>query len=800
MFVLSCSDPNMNGTGARSSWGVWGRLQGSIPASIGNLDNLNFLDLQKNQLSGSIPPEIGALSSLTELDLSSNKLTGSIPASIGSLSNLTSLYLFFNKLSGSIPSTIGNLKNLTVLSLSGNEISGSIPPELGKLKSLTDLRMLENKLTDVIPPELNNLTHLQIFDITSNKLTGHLPGNICLGGSLVEFRASNNNLIGHIPKSLRNCSYLRQLRLRLNQLTGNISEDFRLLPNLFYVDLSFNNFYGELSKKWGSHNLTGLKMSNNKISGKIPSELEGATLLQLLDLSSNHLIGEIPKNLGKLGMLFFITLSDNKLSGNIPAEIGNLSNLEQLNLAKNNLSGSIPGQLGECVKLWNLNLSENLLQDGIPYEIGKLHFLQNLDLGKNLLTGEIPRQIGELQSLETLNLSHNRLSDLIPSSFNGMSSLVSVDISYNHLEGPLPNTKAFRDAPYEAYRDNRGLCGNKTGLMPCSPKNSNKPKGKKYKKVLLLVMVPFLGILLLMVVGIFLVLCKKVENTEKEPTARGVDNENLFAIWSYDGKMVYGNIIEATEDFNSKYCIGLGGYGTVYKAELPSGQVVAVKKLHSSHDGELANLRSFTSEIRALTEIRHRNIIKLYGFCSHPRHSFLVYEFLEGGSLEKILSNDEATLDFEWTKRVNVVRGIADALSYMHHDCSPPVIHRDISSKNVLLNSDYVAHISDFGTAGLLKPHSSNWTSFAGTIGYAAPELAYTMEVNEKLDVYSFGVLTLEVLMGKHPSDLISSLSSSLRLPSSLSSSSSSPPTAYDILLKDILDTRLPPPRNHMEE
>ncbi|XP_058200335.1 MDIS1-interacting receptor like kinase 2-like isoform X2 [Rhododendron vialii] len=239
--------------------------------------------------------------------------------------------------------------------------------------------------------------------------------------------------------------------------------------------------------------------------------------------------------------------------------------------------------------------------------------------------------------------------------------------------------------------------------------------------------------------------------------------------------------------------IGLRGeYGAVYRVELPSGQVVAIKKYPPSQDGELANLKSFMSEIQALTEIRHRHIIKLLGYCSHPRHSFLVYEFLEGGTLDKKLSCEEEALSLDWDKRINVIKGLADALSYMHHGCSPPVIHRDISSKNVLLNLKDVAYLSDFGTARLLNLHSSNWTSFAGTLGYAAPELAYTMEVNEKLDIYSFGVLTLEVVMGRHPGDLMSSLSSS--------SLDSSPPSSYGILLKDVLDKRLPLPRNQEEE
>ncbi|PSS19508.1 Leucine-rich repeat receptor-like protein kinase [Actinidia chinensis var. chinensis] len=167
---------------------------------------------------------------------------------------------------------------------------------------------------------------------------------------------------------------------------------------------------------------------------------------------------------------------------------------------------------------------------------------------------------------------------------------------------------------------------------------------------------------------------------------------------------------------------------------------------------------------------------------------------MDGGSLGKVLTTGDEAVELDWIKRVNVVKGVANALSYMHHDSSPPIIHRDISSKNILFDSKYTAHISDFGTARFVKPDTSNWTSFAGTIGYAAPELAYTMEVNTKCDVYSFGVLMLELIMGKHPGDLISSLSFS-----SLSSNSTSS-SAKGILLKDVLDQRLPPPRNQVTE
>nr|POE51370.1 mdis1-interacting receptor like kinase 2 [Quercus suber] len=596
---------------------------------------------------------------------------------------------------------------------------------------------------------------------------------------------SSFGLKGPIPKSLKNCSSLIRVRLDGNQLTGNIAEDFNIYPNLDYIDLSSNNLYGELSSKWGQcHNLTNLKISNNKISGRIPPELGNATMLGVLDLSSNHLLGKIPTDLGRLKSLLKLLLNNNQLSGIIPSEIGMLSVLDHCNLAANNLSGLIPKQLGECSRLLFLNLSRNTLDGSIPYDIGRLQSLQSLDVSQNLLVGEIPQQLGGMKQLETMNLSHNNLSGSIPFTFGDSASLTSIDISYNELEGPIPNITAFRKAPIAALKNNKGLCGNVAGLKAC-PKMIPNPPSKRHNQFLVIILISLLGTLffIFIIVGVSLLLRQRVKKTEDKP--REVHNDNLFAIWSYDGKMVYQNIIEATEEFDSKYCIGVGGFGSVYKAKLQESQVVAVKKLHPLLDGEISNQKAFVSEIHALTEIRHRNIVKLYGFCSHPKHSLLVYEFLEGGSLMKLLNSEEGAKTFDWIKRANVVKGVANALSYMHHDCSPPIIHRDISSKNVLLDLEYEAHISDFGTARLLKPNSSNWTSLAGTYGYMAPELAYTMEINEKCDIFSFGVLALEIIMGKHPGDLISSLSSSTF-------------TTCDMLLKDMLDQRLSLPINQV--
>ncbi|KAK8991611.1 hypothetical protein V6N11_062616 [Hibiscus sabdariffa] len=769
------------------------KFSGSIPKEIGNLTNLSYLSLFNNNISGSIPKEIGMLGSLEELYLYNNSLVGEIPSSIGNLSELLSLYLLKNKLSGSIPQEIGMLKSLKELDLAENNLVGSLPPSIGMLGSLVALKLCKNSLSGSIPAEINNLTNLKSFELSQNNFTGHLPQLVCHSGVLVNFTVNNNNFQGPIPKSFKNCISLFRVRLEHNQLTGNVSEDLGIYPNLNYLDLSDNKLIGELSSKWGRcHNLTSLRLSNNNISGEIPSELGKATQLQVLDLSSNHLTGGIPKELGQLKFLFKLMLNDNHLSGRIPPEIEMLSSLSNLNLAENNLNGSIPRWLSKFKTLLELNLSANRFSGGVPSEVGSLTFLQVLDLSQNLLIGEIPEQVGNLKSLEKLNFSHNKLFGRIPSTFDGMLSLVFVDISDNQFEGPLPHNKAFQEASFEAFGNNKGLCGNITGLESCSSNLNHDVDQKKKSKIVIATAVPILCTLsLVFIVFGILSFSQRIEKRSKN-MPRIVAIDNLFAICNYDGKMMYRNIVEATEEFDSKYCIGAGGYGSVYKAKLSNGQLVAVKKLHQLPEGGVVDQKAFYSEIQALTEIRHRNILKLHGFCSHPRHSFLVYEFLEGGSLEKILKSEEEATGFDWIKRINVVKGLANALSYMHHDCSPPVVHRDISSKNILLDSNYEAHVADFGAPRLLKPDSSNWTLFEGTIGYSAPELAYTMQVNEKCDVFSFGVLTLETLMGKHPADLISFMSSSS---SSLYPSCSPSETFSHLLVKDLLDRRLPSPR-----
>lgn len=530
--------------------------------------------------------------------------------------------------------------------------------------------------------------------------------------SLVRLELSSCGLNGSIPPQIGKLTELTHLDLSGNFLTGELPVSLANLTQLVELHLSQNHIYGSIPSKIGSmKNLIDLNLGDNHLVGAIPPSLSQLTKLTFLYLNGNQINGSIPLEIGNLENLIYLLLNDNNLTG-LSHGIGGLINLIYLSLSRNKISQPIPEELGNCSSLQHLDLSNNYFTGDIPIQIGDLA-LHRIDLSNNLLVGRIPSGFQNLRSLDYMNLSHNKLSGTIPSltySYNW----TLIDLSYNDLEGHIPFELQNASQP-GAFDHNKGLCGEIRGWPHCK-------KGHRIKMIIVISLSTILFLSFAVFGCLFLSAQKKRRDKKILPTeAAAPRHGDLFSIWGFDGRLVYEDIIKATKDFDIKYCIGAGGSSRVYKAQLPDGNVVALKKLHHLEIEEPAYIKSFKTEVQILSAIRHRDIVKLHGFCQHKKAMFLIYDYKERGNLCDMLRNEVGAVELDWIKRVNVVKSIAHALSYMHHDCNTPIIHRDISSNNILLDSELKAFVSDFGTAKLIYPNSSNQTLLAGTYGYIAP-------------------------------------------------------------------------------
>ncbi|KAF6994527.1 hypothetical protein CFC21_011204 [Triticum aestivum] len=706
------------------------RFIGVIPAEVGMASGLEFLSFATNNLSGEIPAIIGSLMNLKLLDLAENEFSGTIPRTIGNLTRLETLRLYNNKLTGRLPDELGNMRALQKISVSTNMLDGELPAGLVRLPNLVYIVAFDNFFSGTIPPISSR--QLTVVSMANNNFSGELPPGLCLSASrLMYLGLDSNQFTGTVPACYRNLTKLVRIRMSRNRLTGDVSQVLGLHPNLYYIDLSGNAFGGELPEHWAQfQSLLYLNLDRNKITGTIPPGFGDMAALKDLSLAANHLAGAIPPELGKLQLLN-VNLRHNMLSGPIPSTLGNVTTMLLLDLSGNELDGGVPVELTKLDRMWYLNLSSNNL------------------------TGAVPALLGKMSSLSDLDLSGNP-----------------------------------------------GLCGDVAGLKSCSLVSTGAGVGSRRHNIRLVLAVALsvVGALMFFVAAVALLLVRKKRRTDEdteETTASGSGTTDLQAsIWSKDVEFSFGEILAATEHFNEAYCIGKGSFGSVYHAKVPGGHSLAVKKLDVSETGDACwgiSEKSFENEVRALTHVRHRNIVKLHGFCATGGYMYLVYERVERGSLGKVLymGGERSGERFDWPARMRAIRGLASALAYLHHDCSPPMIHRDVSVNNVLLDAEYETRLSDFGTARFLAPGRSNCTSVAGSYGYMAPELAY-LRVTTKCDVYSFGVVAMEILTGKFPGGLISSLYSLDEAQAGVGKS------AALLLVRDLVDQRLDGPAEQM--
>ncbi|KAG9149327.1 hypothetical protein Leryth_003292 [Lithospermum erythrorhizon] len=721
------------------------QLSGSIPGELGNLQKLQKLLLWQNNLIGYISEEIGYCKSLVILDLSMNSLTGSIPQSLGQLSDLEELMLSNNNISGSIPSSISNATGLVQFQVDQNQLSGSVPAEFGNLTELQVFFAWQNKLQGSIPETLGGCRSLQALDLSHNYLTGSFPSSVFQLKNLSKLLLVSNDISGVIPTEIGQCSSLIRFRLVGNKVSGTIPKEIGLLDRLSFLDLSSNRLGGPVPDEMGNcKELQSLNLSNNSLSGVLPSSLSSLSKLQALDVSSNQFSGEIPDSYGQLISLSRLVLQKNMFSGLIPSTLGHCTGIQLLDLSSNHFSGSIPEEL---------------------FEIQALEIA--LNLSSNGLTGIIPLQITSLRKLSVLDLSDNRLAgDLI--ALGGLENLVSLNVSYNNFTGYLPDNKLFRQLTAIELTGNEGLCPH--GHDSCFLRNAanmvmgsnNRNYGSTWKLKLAIALLAIVAAILA-IIGIFAAL--RVRKINREDTDSELGGDSLPWQFTPFQKLNF-TIEEVLKCLVEANVIGKGCSGIVYRAELDNGEVIAVKKLWPSTKVSEYNCKnrsltttagvrdSFSTEVKTLGSVRHKNVVRFLGCSWNKNTRLLMYDYMPNGSLGSLI-HEKSGGCLEWELRFKIILGAAQGLAYLHHDCVPPIVHRDIKANNILIGLDFETYIADFGLAKLVddEDFGRSSTTVAGSFGYMAPEYGYMMKITEKSDVYSYGVVVLEVLTGKQPID-----------------------------------------------
>lgn len=653
------------------------------------------------------------------------------------------------------------------------------------------LNLAQNYYSGQLPPGLSNCKKLNFLDLNSNGLEGGIDDKIPVP-CMALFDVSGNSLSGPIPKfnhgycgptrfvigdSVRPSdpysAYIQYFRYRT---LVESSLPFSDNPNALYVlhDFSSNNFNGPLPslpvapERLGKQTVYAFVAGDNELTGSFPGALfdkcDQARGI-IVDASNNKLSGQIPNGLAMAcKSLVFLDVSSNQISGTLPPSISDLDSLMVLNLSWNPLQGSIPSSFGNMKAIKCLYLSGNNLNGSIPVSLDQLHSLQILELSSNSLTGEIPGGLGNLKNLTVLLLNNNKLSGQLPQELANVSTFSAFNASFNNLTGQLPlnNTmiecSSFLGNPLlhcpmlslsSASARQQGIPGE---MLNNAESPSSSPKQKKLNGSLNSIEIASItsAAAIVSVVAALVVLFFYTRKWKPRSRVSGTVRKEVIVFANIGVPLTFENVVYATGSFNASNCIGNGGFGATYKAEIAPGVLVAIKRLAV---GRFQGVQQFDAEIKTLGRLRHPNLVTLIGYHASETEMFLIYNYLPGGNLEKFIQ-ERSSRAVNWRILHKIALDIARALAYLHEQCVPRVLHRDVKPSNILLDEDYNAYLSDFGLARLLGTSETHATTgVAGTFGYVAPEYAMTCRVSDKADVYSYGVVLLELISDKKALD-----------------------------------------------
>ncbi|XWS37306.1 hypothetical protein CRYUN_Cryun19dG0031800 [Craigia yunnanensis] len=753
------------------------KFEGELPGEISNCKNLAILNIWGNNFTGTIPSQMGMISTLQGLFLGNNSFSSSIPESLLNLTNLAFLDLSKNKFGGEIQNIFGRftqvkflvlhgnsytgginssgilkLPNISGLDLSYNNFSGPLPVEISQMQSLNLLMLAYNQFTGGIPPEYGNLPQLQALDLSSNRLSGSIPPALGKLSSLLWLMLANNFLRGEIPPEIGNCTSLLWLNLANNQFSGRIPPEMAKIGRYATQTFESNRLRSDriiagsgeclAMKRWIPADYPPFSFVYTILTRKNCRSIWDR-LLKGHGLFPMCTAGSMESTLQISG---YLQLSGNQFSGEIPSDIGMLMNFSMLHLGFNDFNGKLPAQIGQ-----------------LPLVV--------LNITQNKFSGEIPAEIGNVKCLQNLDLSYNNFSGIFPTSFSKLTELSKFNISYNPLiSGAIPPTGQFATFEKESYLgdpllDVPDFIDNRTDHLL----NHNGRRKKSAKLPVFLVLLALT--LAFLVSGLLLLLVCILVKTPAEPQGYLLEDTKYrhdlasssggSSPWLSDSVKVirldktaftHADILKATGNFSEDMILGKGGFGTVYRGVLPDGREVAVKKLQREGiEGE----REFRAEMKVLSGNGfgwpHPNLVTLYGWCLDGSEKILVYEYMRGGSLEDLISD---RVRLTWRRRMDVAVDVARALVFLHHECYPAIVHRDVKASNVLLDKDGRARVTDFGLARVVDVGDSHVsTMVAGTIGYVAPEYGQTWQATIKGDVYSYGVLAMELATGRRAVD-----------------------------------------------